>query len=96
MKDHYTTLGLDRTASDEDIKRAYRKLASQHHPDKGGNKEQFQEIQAAYAILGDAGKRAEYDNPRPHMHHPFAQHTQFIFDDIFSMFGVLTKVKISL
>jgi curved DNA-binding protein len=65
MTDHYTTLGVNKQASSDEIKKAYRKLASQHHPDKGGNKEKFQEIQAAYAVLGDEGKRAEYDNPQP-------------------------------
>jgi DnaJ-class molecular chaperone len=40
-------------------------LASQHHPDKGGDTTRFQEIQEAYGVLGDETKRAEYDNPRP-------------------------------
>ena len=65
MSDHYQTLGVDRSATDDQIKRAYRKLASQHHPDKGGDKVKFQEIQSAYATLSDPQKRAEYDNPRP-------------------------------
>lgn len=63
MTDHYTTLGVARDASADEIKRAFRKLASQHHPDKGGDTKKFQEIQAAYDVLGDAGKRAQYDNP---------------------------------
>lgn len=62
---HYQTLGLDKTASQEDIKKAYRKLASIHHPDKGGDTATFQQIQAAYEILSDPQKRAEYDNPSP-------------------------------
>jgi len=65
MTDHYTTLGVAKNATADEIKKAYRKLASQHHPDKGGNKEKFQEIQAAYAVLSDEQKRAEYDNPSP-------------------------------
>lgn len=72
MTDHYKTLGVERTASQDEIKRAYRKLASQHHPDKGGDKTKFQEVQAAYDVLGDEQKRAEYNNPRPtHQHFNF-------------------------
>ena len=63
--DYYETLGVSRSATPDEIKRAYRKLAGQHHPDKGGDKVKFQEIQAAYATLSDDQKRAEYDNPRP-------------------------------
>lgn len=63
MDDHYQTLGVSKTATPDEIKSAYRKLASKHHPDKGGDTAQFQKIQAAYENLGDADKRAAYDNP---------------------------------
>ena len=63
--DHYKILGVDKTASPDDIKKAYRKLASQHHPDKGGNTAMFQRIQAAYDTLSDPVKRQQYDNPQP-------------------------------
>jgi DnaJ-class molecular chaperone len=63
--DHYSTLGVPRGASDEDIKKAYRKLAMQHHPDRGGDQGKFQQIQEAYATLSDPGKRQQYDNPQP-------------------------------
>jgi len=63
--DYYSILGVDKTASASDIKRAYRKLASTHHPDKGGDAKLFQQIQAAYDILGDPEKRQQYDNPQP-------------------------------
>jgi len=66
--DHYTTLGVDRNASPDDIKRAYRKLASQHHPDKGGDKAKFQEIQAAYDTLSNPDKKSQYDSPQPQFH----------------------------
>lgn len=88
MTDYYATLGVSRTATASDIKQAFRRLASQHHPDKGGDTKKFQEIQAAYAVLGDEQKRAEYDNPRAQMHGGFGGGgPNFNFDDIFSMFG---------
>ena len=61
-KDYYATLGVEKKASGEDIKRAFRKLAQKHHPDKGGGDEaRFKEITEAYAILSDDKKRREYD-----------------------------------
>lgn len=63
--DHYNTLGVNKTATPEEIKRAYRKLASQHHPDKGGDTVMFQKVEEAYRILSDPEKRAQYDNPPP-------------------------------
>ena len=87
MPDHYATLGVARTATPDEIKRAFRKLASQHHPDKGGDTKKFQEIQAAYDVLGDAAKRAQYDNPAPQFA-GFPGGAQFNMGDIFSqMFG---------
>jgi len=87
MPDHYAALGVARTATPDEIKRAFRRLASQHHPDKGGNTQKFQEIQAAYDTLGDAAKRAEYDNPRPQFS-GFPGGAQFNMNDIFGqMFG---------
>ncbi len=62
MTDHYATLGVAKTATADDIKRAFRKLASQHHPDKGGDTARFQQIQAAYDVLGNEAKRRAYDN----------------------------------
>ena len=87
MSDHYATLGVSKTATPDEIKRAFRKLASQHHPDKGGDTAKFQSIQAAYDTLGDAVKRAEYDNPRPQFS-GFPGGAQFNMNDIFGqMFG---------
>jgi curved DNA-binding protein len=83
MSDHYATLGVARTATPDEIKRAFRRLASQHHPDKGGDTKKFQEIQAAYDTLGDSAKRQQYDNPAPQ----FAGGAPFDFDNIFNMFG---------
>jgi DnaJ-class molecular chaperone len=87
MSDHYATLGVSKTATPDEIKRAFRKLASQHHPDKGGDTAKFQSIQAAYDTLGDTAKRAEYDNPRPQFS-GFPGGAQFNMNDIFGqMFG---------
>jgi DnaJ-class molecular chaperone len=87
MSDHYATLGVAKTATTDEIKRAFRRLASQHHPDKGGDTRKFQEIQAAYDTLGDAVKRADYDNPRPQFS-GFPGGAHFNMNDIFGqMFG---------
>lgn len=61
-KDYYKTLGLDKSASKDDIKKAFRKLAHEHHPDKkGGNEAKFKEANEAYSVLSDDTKRAQYD-----------------------------------
>lgn len=62
---HYETLGVSKTATQDEIKKAYRKLASQHHPDKGGDTAKFQQIEEAYRILSDPQQREQYDNPAP-------------------------------
>lgn len=62
MKDYYQILGVDKKASKEDIKKAFRKLAHQYHPDKkDGNTEKFKEVNEAYSVLSDENKRAQYD-----------------------------------
>jgi DnaJ-class molecular chaperone len=61
MPNYYDTLGVQVSVSADEIKKAYRKLASQHHPDRGGDTAKFQEIQAAYDVLGSAEKRQQYD-----------------------------------
>ena len=69
-KNYYQVLGLDKNASEEEIKKNYRKLAHQYHPDKNdGNKEyeaKFQQINEANSILSDAKSRQEYDQRSPH------------------------------
>ena len=62
MASPYDTLGVPKTASAEEIKKAYRKLAREHHPDaSGGDEVRFKEIQAAYDVLSDPEKRKQYD-----------------------------------
>ena len=90
MKDYYSILGLSKTATPDEIKKAYRKLASVHHPDKGGDTAKFQELEQAYRVLSDPAQRASYDNPQPQGFPGggFNFHSQpFDFDNIFNMFG---------
>ena len=62
MKDYYQTLGVSKNATQEEIKKAFRRLAHQHHPDKdGGNEAKFKEINEAYQVLGNPQKRQQYD-----------------------------------
>src|SRR3972149_8553453 len=66
-KDYYKVLGIDKSASEEDVKKAYRKLAREHHPDvvsekdKEAAEKRFKEINEAYRVLSDAEKRKMYD-----------------------------------
>ena len=84
--DYYQVLGINKSSSQEDIKRAYRKLAMKHHPDKGGDEAEFKKINEAYAVLSDPDKKSQYDNP--HRGSPFFNWNNpnpgehFDFDDI--------------
>ncbi len=60
-KDYYQILGVARDASSDEIRKAYHKLAHQHHPDKGGDEKKFKEINEAYQTLSHKDKRAQYD-----------------------------------
>lgn len=65
MTDHYKTLGVSETATPDEIKKAYRKLANQHHPDKhGGDDSLFKDISVAYDTLSNPQKKSEYDQQR--------------------------------
>lgn len=61
MKDYYKILGISKSASGEDVKKAYRKLAHKYHPDKGGDERKFKEVHEAYQVLSNRDKRAQYD-----------------------------------
>ena len=95
-KDYYAVLGVEKTASTEAIKKAYRKLAIKYHPDKNpGDKaaeERFKEITEAYAVLSDADKRRQYDQfGEAGFHQRFSQEDIFRnvdINDIFREFGI--------
>ena len=92
-KDYYKSLGVEKKASNKEIKKAFRKLALKYHPDKNPDKDtskKFQEIAEAYEILGDEDKRSQYDS----MGHKAWDSTgsggfkpgNFNFDDLFKGF----------
>lgn len=85
---HYATLGVDKTATQSEIKKAYRKLSMQHHPDRGGDENRFKEIADAYAVIGDESKRQQYDAMQDN---PFANFGNMggmdgNFSDLFNQF----------
>lgn len=95
-RDYYEVLGVDKNASEDDIKKAYRKIAIKYHPDRNpGNKEaeeKFKEAAEAYDVLHDPDKRKQYDQfgfsgPTGSGFGGFSSSGGFSVDDIFSMFG---------
>ena len=89
MQNPYQTLGVTQGADANEIKQAYRRLASQHHPDKGGDKVKFQEIQAAYDALTNPQRQAQ-QNASPFGPGGFSFRTNgggFDFESIFNSFG---------
>lgn len=88
MSNHYEVLGLEKTASDEEIKKAYRTLARTHHPDKGGDEETFKKISKAYEVLSDSEKRERYDRTGSDEESggPGMDPSE-LFSQMFSMFG---------
>jgi curved DNA-binding protein len=79
---YYTVLGVQPTATPEQIKTAYRKLAIQHHPDQGGDAEKFKQVTEAYEVLRDAHKRAAYDHRSTRIHINAGD----VFDDLNNAF----------
>ena len=90
-KNYYDILGVSKSASDVEIKKAYRKLAHQYHPDKkGGDEAKFKEVNEAYQVLGDQQKRSQYDQFGSNFSQSgggFSGGQDFSFDDIFGQSG---------
>ena len=88
MSNYYDILGLSKEATADDIKKAYRKQAMQHNPDKGGDEATSKQIQEAYDILSDENKRSQYDRygSATGNNSPFGS-DMFNFGDFFSGFG---------
>jgi molecular chaperone DnaJ len=98
MESYYDILGVNETSSQEEIKKKYKKLAVEHHPDKGGNEETFKKISEAYDTLGDTNKRSQYDtqrnNPFSNMGgNPFGGNPFDIFSQMFGSMGGNAKRK---
>ena len=84
--DYYSILGVNKNASENELRKAYKKKSMQHHPDRGGDEEEFKKINEAYSTLKDPAKRQEYDNPQPQFN--FNTSNMGGFEDIFAqMFG---------
>lgn len=90
---YYDILGVAKNATPDEIKKSYRKLASQHHPDKGGDTAKFQQIEEAYRTLSDPEKRNQYDNPVPNGAHGFPGGFHFHAQgfDINDLFGKMFR-----
>lgn len=87
MTDYYKILGVSEGASQDEIKKAYRKLANQHHPDKGGDQAKFKDISVAYDTLGNDQKRSEYDQQRKYGGGPNMRFHTGNMHDFQDMFG---------
>lgn len=86
---YYDILGVQKQASPEDLKKAYKQASMKHHPDRGGDAEHFKKVAEAYGILKDPQKRQQYDNPQHSFNSQQFQGGGHAFDinDIMSQFG---------
>lgn len=85
MSNYYDLLGINKNSSQEEIKKAYRKKALEHHPDKGGDADRFREISEAYEVLSDPSKKDMYDRYGRVDNNAYQTHG-FDMNDIFSQF----------
>jgi molecular chaperone DnaJ len=85
----YDTLGVPKNASPAEVKKAYRKLAREHHPDQGGDEARFKEIQGAYDVLSDPEKRKQYDQFGSANGRGGPQSQEFDLGDLGDLFGGL-------
>jgi DnaJ-class molecular chaperone len=81
---YYDILGVDRSADQEQIKRAYKTLVKQHHPDQGGDAEHFKQINEAYETLKDPDRKQQYDNPQTQFGFDSTSFSGHPFEDIFA------------
>ena len=86
--DHYSTLGVSKNATDDEIKKAYRQMTLKYHPDRNqddpGAADQFKKIAAAYEVLSDSKKKAEYDGAAQKASHDW----NYTFNDDFTPFQI--------
>lgn len=84
--DYYNILGVSKDSTPEDIKKAYRALVKEHHPDRGGDAEFFKKINEAYEVLKDQNKRSNYDAPKSDFNFTSSNVNMEDFHDLFGQF----------
>ena len=85
--DYYSILGVSKDASEQDIRKAYKKQSMQHHPDRGGNEEKFKQVNEAYSTLKDPHKRDVYDQQQTGNRQAFNFNSENIHDIFGNMFN---------